>query len=202
MLIGYTRVSTARQGQSLDTQREALIDAGCDPDRIYSDTISGAKWSRPGLDKALDYMRPNDTLVVTRLDRLGRNLVDTVTTISDLAERGINVKVLEPALDTSRPADKVVVNVMASLAEWERDLLIQRTREGVAHARAQGRVAGPKPKLSLEQRRQAHTLVRGGESIASVARSFDVSRQTIMRAIKIIDERDSADGNSAESTPS
>lgn len=202
MLIGYTRVSTARQGQSLDTQREALIDAGCDPDRIYSDTISGAKWSRPGLDKALDYMRPNDTLVVTRLDRLGRNLVDTVTTISDLAERGINVKVLEPALDTSRPADKVVVNVMASLAEWERDLLIQRTREGVAHARAQGRVAGPKPKLSLEQKRQAHTLVRGGESIASVARSFDVSRQTIMRAIKIIDERDSADGNSAESTPS
>lgn len=202
MLIGYTRVSTARQGQSLDTQREALIDAGCDPDRIYSDTISGAKWSRPGLDKALDYMRPNDTLVVTRLDRLGRNLVDTVTTISDLAERGINVKVLEPALDTSRPADKVVVNVMASLAEWERDLLIQRTREGVAHARAQGRVAGPKPKLSLEQKRQAHTLVRGGESIASVARSFDVSRQTIMRAIKIIDERDSADDNPAESTPS
>lgn len=184
MLIGYARVSTSKQGQSLDTQREALIDAGCDPNHIYTDTISGTKWQRPGLDDALAYMRPDDTLVVTRLDRLGRNLAETVNTIADLAERGINVKVLEPALDTSRPADKVVINVMASLAEWERDLLIQRTREGVAHARAQGRIAGPKPKISDEQARQAKTLVAGGESIAAVARGFDVSRQTIYRAIK------------------
>ena len=82
-------------------------------------------------------MRPGGTLVVTRLDRLGRNLHETVTTIADLAERDINVQVLDPALDTSRPADKVVVNVMASLAEWERELLVERTREGVAHVRAQ-----------------------------------------------------------------
>lgn len=136
MKIGYARVSTARQGQSLGTQREALIDAGCDPRHLYSDTISGAKWQRPGLTDALGYMRRGDTLVVTRLDRLGRNLYETVTTIADLAEREINVQVLDPVLDTSRPADKVVVNVMASLAEWERDLLVQRTREGVAHARA------------------------------------------------------------------
>lgn len=88
MLIGYARVSTARQGQSLDTQREALIDAGCDPKHIYTDTISGTKWQRPGLDDALAYMRPDDTLVVTRLDRLGRNLAETVNTIADLAERG------------------------------------------------------------------------------------------------------------------
>lgn len=183
MLIGYARISTSRQGQSLEAQREALIDAGCDPNHLYSDTISGTRWQRPGLDAALNYMHPNDTLVVTRLDRLGRNLVETVTTISDLSERSINVKVLEPALDTSRPADKVVVNVMASLAEWERDLLIQRTREGVAYARSQGRVAGPKPKLSFEQKKQAAQLVEGGESIASVARSFNVSRQTIYRAV-------------------
>ena len=187
MYIGYARVSTARQGQSLDTQREALVAAGCDTDRIYSDTISGTKWQRPGLDAALSYMRADDTLVVTRLDRLGRNLVETVTTISDLADRGINVKVLEPALDTSRPADKVVVNVMASLAEWERDLLVQRTREGVAHAKAQGRIAGPKPKISDEQARQAKALVAGGESVAAVARGFDVSRQTIYRALKRVD---------------
>src|SRR5699024_10530997 len=103
MLIGYARVSTSRQGQSLDTQREALIDAGCDPNHIYADTISGTKWQRPGLDDALAYMRPDDTLVVTRLDRLGRSLAETVNTIADLAERDINVKVLEPALDTSRP---------------------------------------------------------------------------------------------------
>lgn len=190
MLVGYARVSTARQEQSLDTQREQLIDVGCDADRIFTDTISGTKWNRPGLDAALDYMRPDDTLVVTRLDRLGRNLVETATTIADLAERDINVRVLEPALDTSRTADKVVVNVMASLAEWERDLLVQRTREGVAHARAEGRVAGPKPKLTLDQKRQARTLVEGGESIASVARSFNVSRQTISRGIAQVNKLD------------
>ncbi|RNE48864.1 recombinase family protein [Corynebacterium alimapuense] len=183
MLIGYARVSTARQGQSLDTQREALIHAGCDPKHIYTDTISGTKWQRPGLEKALGYMRADDTLVVTRLDRLGRNLAETVNTIADLAERGINVKVLEPALDTSRPADKVVVNVMASLAEWERDLLVQRTREGVAHARAQGRVAGPKPKLDSEQKKQIKQLSQAGESVSALARSFKVSRQTIYRAL-------------------
>lgn len=184
MLIGYARVSTARQEQSLDTQRDALVAVGCDPNRIYSDTISGTNWQRPGLDQALDFARPGDTLVVTRLDRLGRSLAETVNTIADLAERDINVKVLEPALDTSRPADKVVINVMASLAEWERDLLIQRTREGVAHARAQGRVAGPKPKLTNEQARQARQLVDGGESVSAVARSFGVSRQTLYRALE------------------
>ena len=190
MLIGYARVSTAHQSQSLDNQREQLIEAGCDADHIYTDTISGTKWKRLGLDEALAYMRPDDTLVATRLDKLGRNLVETVTTISDLAERDINVKVLEPALDTSRPADKVVVKVMASLAEWERDLLMQRTREGVAHARAKGRVAGPKPKLSLDQKRQARTRVKGGESISSVARSFNVSRQTISRGIAQVNKLD------------
>ena len=83
-------------------------------------------------------MRPGDTIVVTHLDRLGRNLHETVTTIADLARREINIQVLEPTLDTSKPADKVVVNVMMYLAEWERELLVERTREGVAHARAQG----------------------------------------------------------------
>lgn len=155
---------TARQGQSLDTQRDALINAGCDAQHLYSDVISGTKWSRPGLSSALAYMRPGDTLVVTYLDRLGRNLYETVTTVADLAERDINVQVLDPALDTSRPTDKVVVNVMASLAEWERELLVERIREGGAHARAQGRVDGPKPKLSDEQACQARQLVDDGET--------------------------------------
>lgn len=130
---------TARQGQSLDTQRDALINADCDAQHLYSDVISGTtgtKWSYPGLSSALAYMRPGDTFVVTYLDRLGRNLYETVTTVADLAERDINVQVLDPALDTSRPADKVIVNVMANLAEWERELLVERTCEGgVAHAR-------------------------------------------------------------------
>jgi len=107
-----------------------------------------------------------------------------VNTIAELAKRAINVKVPEPALDTSRLADKVVLNVMASLAERERDLLIQRTCEGVAHARSQGRVAGPKPKLSNEQAQVAKELIAGGKSVSAVARTFDVSRPTICRAIE------------------
>ncbi|MGV0331906.1 recombinase family protein [Corynebacterium macginleyi] len=184
MLIGYARVSTSKQGQSLDTQRDALVDAGCDLRHIYADTISGTKWRRPGLDDALAYMRADDTLVVTRLDRLGRSLAETVNTIADLAKRDINVKVLEPELDTSRPGDKVVINVMASLAEWERDLLIERTREGVALARSQGRVAGPRPKLSSEQAQVVKELIDGGKTISAVARTFGVSRPTIYRVLK------------------
>lgn len=184
MRIGYARVSTSRQGQSLKTQRDALVDAGCDPDHIYADKISGTKWSRPELDEALKYMRAGDTLVVTRLDRLGRNVRDTIFTMTDLGDRGINVQVLDPKLDTSDPMQKVVMHVMAALAEWERDLLVTRTREGVAHARAEGRVAGPKPKLTPEQVRLIKKAVDGGEAVASVARSFGVSRQTIYRALE------------------
>lgn len=184
MLIGYVRVSTARQGESLKTQRQALLDSGCDPKHIYADTISGARWSRPELDKALEFMREGDTLVVTRLDRLGRNVRETILTIADLGDRGMNVRVLEPSLDTAQPMQKVVITIMSALAEWERDLLIARTREGVAHARAEGRVAGPKPKLSPEQLRMARKAVASGESVASVARSLGVSRQTVYRALE------------------
>ena len=183
MLIGYARVSTDRQGESLDTQRDALLAVGCDPQQFFSDTISGSKWERPGLKKVLSYMRPGDTLVVTRLDRLGRSLRETVTTIADLAERDINVRVLEPALDTAKSTDKVVVNVMASLAEWERDLLIARTKEGVAYARSQGRVGGRPRALTDEQERQVRALHAQGENITALSRSFNVSRQTIYRAL-------------------
>ncbi len=184
MNIGYARVSTARQGESLDTQRNALLGVGCDAQHFFSDTVSGSKWQRPGLTNALAYMRPGDTLVVTRLDRLGRSVRETVTTIADLAERDINVRVLEPALDTSKPTDKVVVNVMASLAEWERDLLIARTKEGVAHARAQGRVGGRPKALTADQTRQVRALHASGENVAALSRSFGVSRQTIYRALE------------------
>lgn len=184
MNIGYARVSTARQGESLDTQRDALLGVGCDAQHFFSDTVSGSKWQRPGLTNALAYMRPGDTLVVTRLDRLGRSVRETVTTIADLAERDINVRVLESALDTSKPTDKVVVNVMASLAEWERDLLIARTKEGVAHARAQGRVGGRPKALTADQTRQVRALHASGENVTALSRSFGVSRQTIYRALE------------------
>ena len=190
MLIGYARVSTKRQGDSLDIQRQTLEDYGCK--KVFTDTISGAKSARPGLDEALGYMREGDVLVVTRLDHLGRTALDTLRTISALDERGIPVVMLDPALDTRTKEGKLMVTIMSGLAEWERDLLIQRTREGVAHARAQGRVGGPKPKLSKEQAEVAKELIDRGKSIASVARTFGVSRPTIYRAIQRVEAKESA----------
>ncbi|WP_255315503.1 recombinase family protein [Trueperella pecoris] len=186
MLVGYARVSTSLQGESLKTQREALVAAGCDPQRVYIDEISGTMWSRPELVKALALMGEGDTLVVTRLDRLGRNVRETILTIADLGARGINVRVLEPHIDTADPMNKGAFIIMSALAEWDRDLMVARTKEGVANARAEGRVAGPKPKLSSEQIRLVRQAVTGGESVASVARSFDVSRQTVYRALERI----------------
>lgn len=182
MRIGYARVSTKRQGESLETQKAALEDAGCR--KLFADTISGAKSARPGLDDALAYMREDDVLVVTRLDRLGRTTLDTLRTIDDLNGRGIPVILLDPALDTRTKEGKLMVTIMSGLAEWERDLLIERTREGVANARERGRVAGPKPKLSPEQAEAVRAAVDSGQTITSVARSFGVSRPTIYKALQ------------------
>lgn len=182
MKVGYARVSTKGQSESLETQREALEAAGCA--RVFQDTISGAKAARPGLKAALDYMRDDDVLVVTRLDRLGRTALDTLRTIEKLAQQDVAVIVLKPELDTRTKEGKLMVTFMSGLAEFERDLLIERTKEGVAHARAEGRVAGPKPKLSAEQVRMARKAIEGGESVAAVARSLGVSRQTLYRAME------------------
>ena len=179
MKVGYARVSTKGQSESLETQREALEAAGCA--RVFEDVLSGA---RPGLRAALDYMRDEDVLVVTRLDRLGRTALDTLRTIEKLAQQDVAVIVLKPELDTRTKEGKLMVTFMSGLAEFERDLLIERTKEGVAHARAEGRVAGPKPKLSAEQVRMARVSIEGGESVAAVARSLGVSRQTLYRAME------------------
>ncbi len=182
MKIGYARVSTKRQGESLETQRETLDNVGCE--KVFTDQISGAKSKRPGLDAALEYMRTDDVLVVTRLDRLGRTVLDTLKTIDELAQRGVRVKILDPELDTGTKEGKLMVTIMSGLAQWERDLLIERTREGVAHARAQGRVGGPKPKLNGEQIEAVKAAVSSGQPVAAVARSFGVSRPTIYRVLE------------------
>lgn len=181
MKIGYARVSTTRQGESLVTQNAALEAAGCV--KVFEDTLSGAKAARPGLKAALDYMRDDDVLVVTRLDRLGRTALDTLRTIDELAKQDVAVIVLKPELDTRTKEGRLMVTIMSGLAEFERDLLIERTKEGIAHARAEGRVAGPKPKLTAEQVRLAQKAIDGGESVSAVARSLGVSRATLYRAM-------------------
>lgn len=134
MKIGYARVSTHRQQDSLEAQQQALTAYGCE--KIYSDKLSGIKPDRPGLNAAIDYMRNEDSLVVTRLDRLGRSALDILRTVQELDARGIRIEALDTQLGTRTPAGKLVLSVLASMAEFERNLIVERTHEGLAHTRA------------------------------------------------------------------
>ncbi|MDK8178424.1 recombinase family protein [Micrococcus luteus] len=183
MKIGYARVSTRDQEGSLEGQEAALRAAGCE--RVFTDRLSGAKRDRPGLAAALDYVRDGeDTLVVARLDRLGRSLPDALRTVQDLAGRGVGLKALDVQLDSSTATGRLMLNMLLMLADWERDLLRERTREGVARARAAGRTPGPKPKLNAEQVAAVRAAVAGGQPVAAVARSFGVSRPTVYKALE------------------
>lgn len=183
MKIGYARVSTRDQEGSLKSQEAALTAAGCS--KIFRDRLSGARSNRPGLTNALAYLRDGeDTLVVPRLDRLGRSLPDALRTVQTLADRRIGLQALDVQLDTSTASGRLMLNMLLMLADWERDLLRERTREGVARARAAGRRPGPKPKLDEEKAAAVRAAVAGGQPVAAVARSFGVSRPTIYKALE------------------
>ena len=157
-LIGYMRVSKADGSQVLDLQRDALLAAGVTERHLYSDTASGKKDDRPGLAACLQALREGDTLVVWKLDRLGRSLRHLVNVVHDLTSRGIGLRVLTgqgAAIDTTTPAGKLVFGIFASLAEFERDLISERTRAGLASARARGRKGGRRPKMTPAKLRLA-----------------------------------------------
>ena len=145
MLIGYMRVSKADGSQTTDPQRDALLEAGVDAAALYQDRASGKKDDRPGLESCLKAVRGGDTLVVWKLDRLGRDLHHLVNTVHDLTARGVGLKVLTgqgAAIDTTTAAGKLVFGIFAALAEFERELISERTVAGLASARARGRVGG------------------------------------------------------------
>src|SRR5689334_18321537 len=144
MNIGYARISTGEQ--LLDLQRDALTAAGCES--IFTDTLTGARASRPGLDEALSYIRKGDTLVVWRLDRLGRSLKHLIETVAALEEQGIGFKSLTEQIDTTTSGGKLIFHVFGALAEFERDLIQERTQAGLRAARARGRVGGRPKKLA------------------------------------------------------
>jgi DNA invertase Pin-like site-specific DNA recombinase len=181
MKIGYARVSTKAQQESLATQRETLETAGCQ--KVFHDVASGVKAYRPGLTAAIDYLRPDDTLIVTRIDRLGRSMLDALKTLLDLDERGIRVQAQDVGLDTGTAMGKFVVHVNLALAQMEREQMIERTREGIEHARKNGRLPGPKPKLTGHKKAAAIAAVKSGMSMTEVGRLYGVSRWTVQRAV-------------------
>src|SRR6476620_6760945 len=182
MEIGYARISTGEQ--TLDLQRDALKAADCD--KVYQETASGAKADRPVLEDVLSYLRSGDTLVVWRLDRLGRSLRHLIELVAGLAERGIGFKSLTEQIDTTTPGGKLIFHIFGSLAEFERDLLRERTHAGLAAARARGRLGGrPKKLADAKQLDLARTLYAGGQTdIETICRTLGISRATLYRALK------------------
>ena len=182
MQIGYARVST--DDQTLDLQLDALTKAGCA--RIFRDTVSGATAERRGLREALDHLRAGDTLVVWRLDRLGRSLRHLIDTMTTLEQRGVGFRSLTEAIDTTTSGGKLIFHIFGALAEFERDLIRERTHAGLAAARARGRLGGrPKKLADPKQLELARTLYDGGQTdIDTICATLGISRATLYRYLK------------------
>ena len=179
MLIGYDRVST--QDQNLDLQSEALTKAGCE--KIFNDKISGSRAERPGLTKALEMLREGDTLVVWKLDRLGRSVKNLVDLVGELHQQGIQFKSLTDAIDTGTPSGRFFFHVMASLAEMERELTVERTRAGLEVARQLGRKGGRRRQMTESKIESAKKLLANGVPPRDVAMNLGVSVPTLYRWI-------------------
>ena len=177
MLIGYARVST--QDQNLALQYDALMHAGCQ--KVFEDKISGTKAERPGLSLCPEMLREGDTLVVWKLDRLGRSVKQLVNLVGELQEQGIHFKSLTDSIDTSTAAGRFFFHVMASLAEMERELMVERTRAGLEIAKNLGRKGGRKPKMNESKLESAKKLLASGVPPKEVARNLGVSVPTLYR---------------------
>lgn len=187
MLVGYMRVSKADGSQTTDLQRDALLAAGVGAEALYEDKASGAKDDRPQLAACLKALRSGDTLMVWKLDRLGRNLRHLVNVVHELTERGIGLKVLTgqgAAIDTTTASGKLVFGIFAALAEFERELISERTVAGLASARARGRKGGRPYKMTpAKVRLAAVSMGQPGTNVGELCKELGVTRQTLYRHV-------------------
>ena len=187
MLVGYARVSKADGSQSLDLQRDALLKEGVTNDAIYDDQASGKLAERPGLIACLKALRADDVLVVWKLDRLGRSLAHLVDTVTTLNERGVGLRVLTgqgAQIDTTTPSGRLVFGIFASLAEFERELIRERTMAGLSAARARGRKGGRKFALTKAQVRLAQAAMANRDtSVSDLARELGIKPVTLYRYV-------------------
>ncbi|MBD9660863.1 recombinase family protein [Pantoea sp. PNT03] len=185
MLIGYIRVSTNEQ--NTDLQRNALKSANCD--LILEDKISGKSRDRPGLKKALRTLGQGDTLIVWKLDRLGRSMQHLVMLTEELRERGVNFRSLTDSIDTSTPMGRFFFHVMGALAEMERELIVERTRAGLAAAREKGRIGGRRRLMTPEITERARRMLAQGATLLQVSLVIGVSVKTLYRYIPASEQR-------------
>ncbi|HDE5659866.1 TPA: recombinase family protein [Staphylococcus aureus] len=188
MKIGYARVSTGLQ--NLNLQEDRLNAYGCE--KIFSDHISGSKSKRPGLDKAIEFARSGDTIVVWRLDRLGRNMKDLITLVNELNERGVSFHSLEEniTMDKSSSTGQLLFHLFAAFAEFERNLILERSSAGRIAARARGRYGGRPEKLNQKDLNLLKTLYDNGTPIKTIAEQWQVSRTTIYRYLNKLEEKE------------
>jgi DNA invertase Pin-like site-specific DNA recombinase len=180
-LIGYARVSTA--DQSPDLQEDALLEAGCV--RVFVDRASGAADHRPELERALDHLRPGDVLVIWRLDRLARSLKNLIEIVHLLEQKQVGLRSLTESIDTTTPSGKLIFHVFGALAEFERSLIVERTRAGLAAARARGRRGGRPRVMTPEKVSVARQMYSSREhSLAAIAETLGVSRASVYRALQ------------------
>ncbi|APF36458.1 resolvase [Chelatococcus daeguensis] len=189
MLLGYARVSKS-DGQDVAAQVAALRDAGCG--RIFEETASGGRWDRPELQRLLEQLRPNDIVVVWKLDRVSRSLRDLLFIMEKIDRAGAAFRSLTEAIDTTTASGRMTMQMLGSVAEFEREMIRERTRAGLERARREGRRGGRRPKLSERQRREIIHMVRvRGELAADAARLFHVHPSTVARVLAQEPERES-----------
>jgi DNA invertase Pin-like site-specific DNA recombinase len=183
MLIGYARVSTKEQ--KIGLQLDALKEYGCE--KIFTDCVSGAKSSRPGFENLKSHLRKGDVLVIWKLDRLGRSLRHLVDCIADFNQQGVGLISLNDPVDTTTPQGRLIFNIFASLAEFERELIRERTLAGLAAARSRGRVGGRKAGLSDEAKhraRLAESLYRDGIPVNQICKDLTMSKSTLYKYLR------------------
>ncbi|MFM1786417.1 MAG: hypothetical protein RL228_367 [Actinomycetota bacterium] len=178
-VIGYSRVSTTDQNP--ESQSDALRLAGAV--HIFSDVFTGTKASRPEFDKALEYLRSGDTLMVTRLDRLGRSAKDLLSIAETLKNRGIELRVIEQNIDTTTAEGRLFFTIISAFAEFEHSLIVSRTKDGLAAARARGRVGGRKPVMNSARSETARAMYADGKPVSQIAEVLGVSRPTVYRVL-------------------
>lgn len=184
MLVGYMRVSSADDRQSVDLQRDALVAAGVDERHLHKDKASGARDDRPGLKTCLEYLKKGDTLVVWKLDRLGRSLPHLLAIVGELKERGIAFRSLTEQMDTTTPHGELLFSIFGALAQYERALTRERVVAGLAAAKRRGRHGGRPPSIDPEQLERITEALDKGASKASVCRTFKVARSTLLDTLQ------------------